>query len=507
VAQQGFPPGRHSREPEARPEGVHDHSLPADEATYPEQDPYQSRDPYQTSDPYYSSDPYRSDPYRAAGKHGSQPAYGDDLGYQGSPGHPDQVGYRGEPDYQDPAGYQDRTNDRDQVGYEDRTNDRDPVGYEDRTKYRDAAGYRGEPGYQDQPGYRADSAAAPPGYPGQQSRPGPASGPDRGSRAARPWRQDRPRPERGAWQRADPFAQDPDTDSDLPPWAGPALNSSRQAAALRQQTRTSVHPDAGASVATVDADSEPGLQPDGADDTGRLGRRRGRAAATRLRKSRRRVYRWGVLAIVACVAAAGIAAIVTHHTPKPALYVTALQAGEFKAVPSACSSVSTATLNQFLPGGRTTTGNFSSATDSQCSFTVDARPNFLVLELQAQAYEPFAAAAGDGSASGNAQDNFVSAQLVLAHPPKKSPVPPAQISKLTGLGQQAFLAFQNEHVSGIVTDVVTVVIRDRNVVITVSMSGQESGHGFGPVPVSTLTAGATAAAKSMLAKVNAEPTA
>ena len=214
------------------------------------------------------------------------------------------------------------------------------------------------------------------------------------------------------------------------------------------------------------------------------------------------------MAIAACIVAAGVTAIVTHHPPKPALYVTSLQRGEFKSVPSACGSVSTAVLNQYLPAaGRTSTSELASTTNSQCSFTVDAKPNFLVLEVQAQSYEPFAAAAGDGSASGNAQDNFALAQQGLAHPLKKSPLPPAQISRLAGVGQQSFMALQNERVSGIVTDVVTVVIRERNVVITASMSGQESGHGFGPVPVSTLQAGAQAAAKAMLAKVMTQPTA
>ena len=239
-----------------------------------------------------------------------------------------------------------------------------------------------------------------------------------------------------------------------------------------------------------------------------LARRRGRAAATRLRKSRRRVFRLGGMAIALCVIAAGITAIVTHHSPKPALYVTSLQRGEFKSVPDTCSSVSTSVLNQFLPGaGRTSTSELATSTNSQCSFTVDAKPDFLVLEAEAEAYEPFAAATGDGSASANAQDNFALAQQGLIHPPKRSPLPVAQISKVTGLGQQAFMAFQDEHVSGIATDVVTLVIRERNVVITVSMSGQESGHGFGPVPVTTLQAGARAAAKQVLAKVLTQPTA
>jgi hypothetical protein len=244
-----------------------------------------------------------------------------------------------------------------------------------------------------------------------------------------------------------------------------------------------------------------------AESQTRAGRRRGRAAATRLRKSRRRVYRFGGAAIVACVVVAGVLAIVTHHTPKPSPYVTSLQHGEFTSVPNACSSVDPSVLNQYLPGsGRTSTSTQSSSTDSQCSFTIDKKPNFLVLEVQAQSYQPFAAAARDGSATGNAQDNFAMAQHSLAHPPKRSPLPPAQISTVTGLGQQAFMAFQHARVTGIATDIVTVVIRERNVVVTASLSGQESGHGFGPVPVTTLEAGARAAAQSVLTKVMAQPT-
>ncbi len=350
--------------------------------------------------------------------------------------------------------------------------------------------------------------------PDHASRPDGAPRPDRVPRPDRSRRAERqPRPDR-AWQELDAFG--PESDADLPPWAGPSVAPVGPTGTLRRPARS--HP---YDVPHADDDNYRGHVGDETDGHGqavdaavpadgplRSGRRRGRAAATRLRKSRRRVYRWCGAAIVLCIIAAGITAIVTHHSPKPTLYVTTLLAGEFKSVPSACGSVSSPVLNQFLPAvGRTSTSELASSTNSQCSFTVDAKPNFLVLEAQAEAYEPFAAATGNGSATANAQDNFALAQQGLAHPPKKSPLPPAQISKLTGLGQQAFTAFQNEHVSGIVTDVVTVVVRERNVVITVSMSGQESGHGFGPVPVPTLAAGATAAAKDVLAKVLAQPTA
>jgi hypothetical protein len=358
-----------------------------------------------------------------------------------------------------------------------------------------------------------DSMPLPDSIPRPDAMPRPASRPrpDAAPRSHQSRRADRQqRPDRPGWQQFDPFGPGSETDSDLPPWAGPNVYPARPTGTLRRPptSRPSGDDYQGPAGDDRDFDGDAAQTTSPADEGLRHGRRRGRAAATRLRKSRRRVYRWCGTAIVLCIAAAGVTAIVTHHHPKPALYVTSLQHGEFKSVPSACTSVSTSVLNQFLPAaGRTSTNELAGSTDSQCSFTVDAKPNFLVLEVQAQSYEPFAAATGVGSATANAHDNFAVVQQGLAHPPKRSPLPPAQISKVTGLGQQAFTAFQREHVSGIVTDVVTVVIRERNAVITASMSGQESGHGFGPVPVTTLEAGARAAASAMLAKVMTQPTA
>jgi hypothetical protein len=357
---------------------------------------------------------------------------------------------------------------------------------------------------------RQDDALLP-GHRGpDRSRRGDRQRPARADRQ-RPGRADRYEPDRAAWRQLDPFGPGSDTDADLPPWAGPAIYPRRPTGTLRRPAAPRHHDDTDDTDDRGLADdldgeqAQPGVLAEGKT---RSGRRRGRAAAARLRKSRRRVYRWCGVAIAVCVVVAGILAIVTHHSPKPLPYVTSLQHGEFTSVPNACGSVSTSLLNQFLPGsGRTSTSTLASSTDSQCSFTVDSKPNFIVLEVQAQSYQPFAAAAADGSATGNAQDNFALAQLGLAHPPKKSPLPPAQITKVTGLGQQAFMALQHARVAGIATDIVTVVIRERNVVITASLSGQESGHGFGPVPVSTLQAGARAAAGAVLAKVMTQPTA
>jgi hypothetical protein len=348
---------------------------------------------------------------------------------------------------------------------------------------------------------RRSSRQLEPGHAGRHNRP---ARPDRVSRGE----QADPR----GWQGADPFG--PDADAEVPSWAGPGDYPSRPTDTLRRPAPS--RPDGEPYSQPLDgyrhaAAGNSGEHP-GAAGSRRAGSRRGRAAATRLRKSRRRVYQWCGIAIAACVIAAVITAVVTHHTPKPALYVTSLQPGEFKSAPNACTSVSTTALNQYLPGpGRSSTSELSGSTESQCSFTVDRKPTFLVLEVTAQAYQPFAAAtaagSAPGSASANAQDNYALTEQDLKMSSSHSPLSAAQVAVLSGLGQQAFVAIQREHVSGIDSEKVTVVVRDRNVLITVWESGQESGHGFGPVAVSTLQAGAEAAARDVLAKARTEPTA
>ena len=348
------------------------------------------------------------------------------------------------------------------------------------------------------------------------------SPPRRSARPPRPdhrGRHDRSpeRPLRDDWQQFDAFG--PESDDELPDWAGPSGYPARPARTLRR-TPAGRERAFGAEEDYDDpaghdwqADAGASDPPASTEVPPRAGRR-GRAAATRLRKSRRRVYRWCGIAIAVCVIAAGVTALLTHHSPKPSLYVTSLLPGEFKAVPNACDSVSGSVLNQYLPGpGRTSADEISESTQSQCSFTLDRKPDFLVLEVSAQAYQPFAAASAAGSAAGsasaNAQDNYEQAYKNLAKPPRTATAKPllsaARISPLAKTGQQAFVAVQTEHADNILTDVVTVVIRQRNVLITVSVSGQESGHGFGPVAVGTLEAGAEAAARDMLAKSVTEP--
>jgi hypothetical protein len=333
-------------------------------------------------------------------------------------------------------------------------------------------------------------------------------GPGHRARPERPERVRRARPE-PPWEQFDAFA--PDDEAELPPWAGPSVHQARTTGTrLRQPAPEVADGDHRGNGRPSDEPAGPGRH-----GHGPARRQGGRAALARLRKSRRRVYAWCGTAIVACIVAAGITLIVIPHTgPKSLPYVTKLLPGEFKSVPDACKAVSASVLSSSLPGpGRTMTQPISSSGDSQCSFTLDSKPqvgrpgHFIVLEVTAQAFQPFAAATGNGSASQNALDNYLAARQALANPAKRSPLPAAQITTLAKTGQRAFNAYQREKAGGIVTDVVTVVVLERNVMITVAMQGQESGKGFGPVPLADLEAGAQSAASDVLAQVRTQPTA
>jgi hypothetical protein len=294
-----------------------------------------------------------------------------------------------------------------------------------------------------------------------------------------------------AWAQRDPFASGADNESDLPPWAGPSIHATRAG---------------GVKIRPPEAEPEP----EPATDAGQPGdpaprrRARSRAAATRLRKSQRRVYVYCGAAIAVAVVVAGVLAL---NQNKPASanpgFITTLQKGEFAQVPSTCTATSPALISQYLPG-KVTTVNLAgtSATLSQCSFTVDSRPVFRVLEVTAQAYQP-SALAGDGSATSNAKEAYLVDELGLRSPGRKSPLPPAQIGAAPGLGQEAFRAIQVIHRAGNISDVVTVVTRVRNVVVTVSLQAQASGGGFGPVSLPSIEAGALAVAGDVLAKATA----
>jgi hypothetical protein len=177
------------------------------------------------------------------------------------------------------------------------------------------------------------------------------------------------------------------------------------------------------------------------------------------------------------------------------------QPGEFRSVPNACGMVSSTTIGQYLPGKvARVSQDLGSSTQSQCYWTLDTKPDFRVLAVTGEAFSPSLLASGDGSATFSAIDAYGTELQNLQHPAKKTKAPKAQIGAALGLGTTAFTALQVFHQGGgDITDEVTVVVRDHNALIIVTMQGQEHGHGFGPVPDATLRAGALAAAHEAIA--------
>ena len=340
------------------------------------------------------------------------------------------------------------------------------------------------------------------GYPPRRSARLPARG-----RGGNSGDQGRPgRPDRSARSRPDlPGARDGfsgDLEEDPPPWAGLGIYPTGPG---RRERRP---PDPDGADARRSAPASPDWAgPPDADEAwpraGGSGRSRGRRAATRARKSRRRlVAGGGAVAVVAVVVLAILGQLPGQGGSSPAAsggLVTTFEPGEFRSVPNACHAISAATLAQYLPGKVSQVSQGLSAAQSQCTWTLDARPDFRVLTVTSQAFTPSLLASGDGSATFSAIDAYDQQLQALLHPPKASKLPQAQLGQAVGLGPDAFTALQVFHVGGATTDEVTVVVRDRNVLIVVTMQGQQHGGGFGPVPVATLRAGALAAAHEVLA--------
>ena len=322
-------------------------------------------------------------------------------------------------------------------------------------------------------------------------RPGGTTRPARGARPGRA--------EREVWDQ-DPFTEG--DESDAPPWAGPSIYATRAGGRRMGPPTEEQAAEAGPVTAAPDA----AAAPDGVVPPRR--RRRGRAAAARLRKSRRRVYILCGTGIVVAVIIAVIAVIVELPSPAPkSSFINSLQPGEFKSVPNACTAVSPSLLSQNVPGSaRKVTPTGTGSASSQCSFTVDHRPVFRVLQITIQAYQPSLVVAGNGSATAGATDAYATTRLALVSPSKKSPLPKATVTNVTSLGQEAISALQVLHHGRTVTDLITVVTRERNVLLTVSMQAQASGGGYGPVSASALAGGTQAVAKSVLAKAETEPT-
>jgi len=193
------------------------------------------------------------------------------------------------------------------------------------------------------------------------------------------------------------------------------------------------------------------------------------------------------------------------NAPLPGQIVTSFLPGEFQTVPNACAAVPPAMLDQYLPWKRTKVvpNSLDGRSDSLCDWTLDARPLYRLLDVEAQAYAPNGLASGNGSATFAAIDAYRQAVAEKVNPPKASHLPKATVTTMRGLGSAAFSAFQMSTAGGDSTDLLTMVVRDRNVLITVVLEGLDhsSTGGYGPVSAGQLKIGALTAARDILAKV------
>lgn len=287
--------------------------------------------------------------------------------------------------------------------------------------------------------------------------------------------------------------QDQELDEDLPPWAGLSVSPRRPPRDDREPPRSG-YPE----QLPPDADEDDVAEP-------RTGAPTRRAIVTRARKARRRIYTWGGIAIAVAVIGAGAWQFFGPQSAaqRHSNFVTTYQPGEFKSVPNACSVISAATLNQYLPGkrARAVSALGGSQTESQCTWTRDAPPLYRVLEVTAQSFAPSLLATGNGSATFSAIDSYGDALKELASPARATHLPKATITQVPRLGDSAFSALQVIHASGDTTDLVTLVVRNRNALITVELQGLNHSHrgGYGPVSVGQLQAGTVAAAREVLA--------
>jgi len=235
---------------------------------------------------------------------------------------------------------------------------------------------------------------------------------------------------------------------------------------------------------------------------------RSRKAAARSRRRSRITWVWGVAALVVVLIVAGVLFLMGRHEAAPdsnAGFVSTFQRGEFKTVPSACTAVSSATLNQYLPGKRrmVVPRSLNGNAQSLCNWTLDAPPVYRVLSVTAQAYAPSGLATGTGSATFAAIDAYQQALARMRHPLQTTHLPVATVTPLHGVGTVGFVALQIVRTRGLATDLETVVARDHNVVVTVVLQGPHSRTGkYQAAQQSELQSGAIAAAKDVMASLH-----
>jgi len=300
-----------------------------------------------------------------------------------------------------------------------------------------------------------------------------------------------------------------DDGEEYPPWAGPGTGPRWADHDERERRRLRGAPGTGQAEAErrgrrpAPGPGEPG-EPAGQGRPGRSAR--GRATA-RARRGRRALYIWGGALVAVLLIVGGVGYELLHRPsppPAPANVVTTFQHGEFKTVPNACTAVTAATLNKYLPGNRHTVApqSLDGSAQSLCSWSLDAKPTYRVLQVTVQAYAPSGLASGNGSATFAAKDAYQQASQLKTHPPKATHLPKARLAQIPGLGSSAFAALQVQPAGGDPTNLLKVVVRDHNVLITVVAQGPaKARRGYSAAPPLELQAAAEAAARNIIAQI------
>jgi hypothetical protein len=293
-------------------------------------------------------------------------------------------------------------------------------------------------------------------------------------------------------------------DEEYPPWAVPGTVPRRADHDERERRRVRDRP----ARTTGEAAAEQRARRRAPDGDGPPGGRSARArAAAGARRGRRAVYIWGGALVAMLLIVAGVGYVYVNRPrpqPLPDSLVTTFQPGEFKTVPNACTAVTAATLNQYLPGSRhvVTPRSLYGSAQSLCDWTLDAKPLYRVLAVTVRAYAPSGLASGNGSATSAAKDAYQQVSLAKTHPPRATHLPRATVSKIPGLGSSALAALQVPSAGGDRTNLLTVVVRDHNVLITVVSQGPARARGgYEPVSPPQLQAAAVAAAGDVLARI------
>jgi hypothetical protein len=184
--------------------------------------------------------------------------------------------------------------------------------------------------------------------------------------------------------------------------------------------------------------------------------------------------------------------------------VTTFLPGELQQVPNACTAVPSGTLSQDLPGQpKMAAPPLNTGAQSECTWTLDKPPLYRVLEVSMQAYSPSGLAPGDGSATFAAEYAYAQDESTKQDPGPKSGEPKATITDLNGIaGGNDTVAFQAAQVfnsGGATTDVSTVYVRYRNVIVTVVMDGLDHANkgNYGPASPSQLSAAAQTIARQV----------